>query len=107
MGIYLNPNNEKYAEMLRGEVFVDHSLLIEKTNPLIRTPNKMLCVSRPRRFGKSTDANMLTAYYSKGCDSTDIFNDLKLYHFQYLFLKQAYKWKEDYLDFNEDYTYEN
>ena len=39
MGIYLNPDNEKYAEMLRGEVFVDHSLLIEKTNHLIRTPN--------------------------------------------------------------------
>ena len=78
MGIYLNPNNEKYAEMLRGEVFVDHSLLIEKTNPLIRTPNKMLCISRPRRFGKSTDANMLTAYYSKGCDSSQIFNDLKI-----------------------------
>ena len=78
MGIYLNPNNEKYAEMLRGEVFVDHSLLIEKTNPLICTPNKMLCVSRPRRFGKSTDANMLVAYYSKGCDSSQIFNDLKI-----------------------------
>ena len=78
MGIYLNPDNEKYAEMLRGEVFVDHSLLIEKTNHLIRTPNKMLCVSRPRRFGKSTDANMLVAYYSKGCDSSNIFKDLKI-----------------------------
>ena len=78
MGIYLNPDNEKYAEMLRGEVFVDHSLLIEKTNHLIRTPNKMLCVSRPRRFGKSTDANMLVAYYSKGCDSSQIFNRLKI-----------------------------
>ena len=64
--------------MLRGEVFVDHSLLIEKTNHLIRTPNKMLCVSRPRRFGKSTDANMLVAYYSKGCDSSQIFNRLKI-----------------------------
>ena len=78
MGIYLNPDNEKYAEMLRGEVFVDHSLLIEKTNHLIRTSNKMLCVSRPRRFGKSTDANMLVAYYSKGCDSSQIFNRLKI-----------------------------
>ncbi|MEI3326233.1 MAG: AAA family ATPase [Thomasclavelia sp.] len=78
MGIYLNPDNEKYAEMLRGEVFVDHSLLIEKTNHQIRTSNKMLCVSRPRRFGKSTDANMLVAYYSKGCDSSNIFKDLKI-----------------------------
>ncbi|MCB6707581.1 AAA family ATPase, partial [[Clostridium] saccharogumia] len=37
-----------------------------------------ICVSRPRRFGKSTDANMLVAYYSKGCDSSQIFNHLKI-----------------------------
>ena len=35
-------------------------------------------MSRPRRFGKSTDANMLVAYYSKGCDSSNIFKDLKI-----------------------------
>ena len=78
MGIYLNPANNGYSETKNGKVFVDKSLLIDYTNQVIKTPQKNICVSRPRRFGKSTDANMLVAYYSKGCDSSDIFNDLKI-----------------------------
>ena len=52
--------------------------MIENINKIINTENNKLCVSRPRRFGKSTDANMLVAYYSKGCDSSNIFKDLKI-----------------------------
>ena len=78
MGIYLNPQNTLFQNMINSEIYVDHSLLIENTNKIINTENNKLCISRPRRFGKSTDANMLTAYYSKGCDSLDIFNDLKI-----------------------------
>ena len=78
MGIYLNPANNGYSETKNGKVFVDKSLLIDYTNQVIKTPQKNICISRPRRFGKSTDANMLVAYYSKGCDSLDIFNDLKI-----------------------------
>ena len=78
MGIYLNPANNGYSETKNGKVFVDKSLLIDYTNQVIKTPQKNICISRPRRFGKSTDANMLVAYYSKGCDSLDIFNGLKI-----------------------------
>ena len=78
MGIYLNPQNTLFQNMINSEIYVDHSLLIENTNKIINTENNKLCISRPRRFGKSTDANMLTAYYSKGCDSSQIFNDLKI-----------------------------
>ena len=53
-------------------------MLIKYTNQLIGTGDNKLCVSRPRRFGKSTDANMLVAYYSKGCDSHHIFDLLKI-----------------------------
>lgn len=78
MGIYLNPTNEKFKRMVNDEIYVDHSLMIEYTNKIINTENNKLCVSRPRRFGKSTDANMLAAYYSKGCDSHKIFDQLKI-----------------------------
>ena len=44
----------------------------------MKTPQKYICISRPRRFGKSTDANMLVAYYSKGCDSLELFDNLKI-----------------------------
>lgn len=78
MGIYLNPGNEGYQVLLNSQVVVDKSLLIEKTNFLLNTTSSFICVSRPRRFGKSTDANMLVAYYSKGCDSHCLFDDLKI-----------------------------
>ena len=78
MGIYLNPDHEKYQETVNGEVFVDKSLLIEYTNKVMKTPAKNICVSRPRRFGKSTDANMLAAYYSKGSDSSELFQSLNI-----------------------------
>ena len=78
MGVYLNPGNKNYQELLNSSIVVDKSLLIEKVSKLINTSEKYICVSRPRRFGKSTDANMLAAYYSCGCDSHELFNDLKI-----------------------------
>ena len=78
MGIYLNPGNTQFQETRNGQIYVDKSLLIEYTNKVIRTPSKNLCVSRPRRFGKSTDANMLVAHYSRECDSSSLFDDLKI-----------------------------
>ena len=78
MGIYLNPTNQNFYEAVNKEIYVDKSLLIERVEYLRKKVNKYICVSRPRRFGKSTDANMLVAYYSKGCDSSQIFNRLKI-----------------------------
>jgi len=78
MGIYLNPTNQNFYEAVNKEIYVDKSLLIHKIEYLRNKVNKYICVSRPRRFGKSTDANMLVAYYSMGCDSHDIFDSLKI-----------------------------
>lgn len=64
--------------VLDSEIYVDKSLLIEKTNKVIRTEQRFVSVSRPRRFGKSMAANMLTAYYSRGCDSREMFSGLKI-----------------------------
>ncbi len=78
MGIYLNPTNQLFSEAVHKEIYVDKSLLIQKVEYLRNKENKYICVSRPRRFGKSTDANMLVAYYSYGCDSHDLFDSLKI-----------------------------
>ena len=78
MGIYLNPTNQNFYEAVNKEIYVDKSLLIQHIEYLRNKVNKYICVSRPRRFGKSTDANMLVAYYSKGCDSHHIFDSLKI-----------------------------
>ena len=78
MGRFLNPNNSAFQTTLNSEIYVDKTGLIDYTNKVINTMNEFICNSRPRRFGKSITANMLTAYYSKGCDSKEMFSGLKI-----------------------------
>ena len=78
MGVYLNPGNEKFAKAVQSEIYVDKTGLIEYTNQVINTVQRYVCVSRPRRFGKSMTADMLTAYYGKECDSRELFSGLKI-----------------------------
>lgn len=78
MGIYLNPGNKGFWESVRSEIYVDKSHLIACTNRFLNTEDKYVCVSRPRRFGKSMALKMLAAYYSRGCDSSDLFKGLKI-----------------------------
>lgn len=83
MTIYLNTNKplENYKNLYRSKYFVDKSLIIEKLNDLINTSDKYVCITRPRRFGKSSVAHMLGAYYSKDINSKDIFDELKISEF--------------------------
>mgnify|MGYP002527761332 FL=1 len=78
MGIYLNPGNIDFQRAINSEIYVDKSQLIEYTNKKLFTEQQFICVSRPRRFGKSMAANMLTAYYSRGCNSEEMFKNLKI-----------------------------
>ena len=78
MGIYLNPGNEMLRQDRNAEIFIDKSLLVAALNKRINSREKFICVSRPRRFGKSMAGNMLAAFYSKGCDSRELFKDLKI-----------------------------
>ena len=78
MGIYLNPGNKSFWETIRSEIYVDKTELIAHTNKYLNTREKFICVSRPRRFGKSMTLEMLAAYYSRGCDSADLFRGYKI-----------------------------
>ena len=78
MGIYLNPENVDFQKSLNSEIYIDKTELISYTNKKLNTEQGYICVSRPRRFGKSMAANMLTAYYSRGCDSRKLFQGLKI-----------------------------
>ncbi len=78
MGIYLNPGNISFAKTVRSQVYVDKTGLIAHTNDYINTRDQYLCVSRPRRFGKSMTLEMLAAYYSCGCDSRELFAGFKI-----------------------------
>ena len=78
MGIYLNPGSEGFYESIASEIYVDKTGLIGYTNQVLRTKQKFICVSRPRRFGKSMAAEMLAAYYQRGIDSRELFEGLAI-----------------------------
>ena len=77
MGTYLNPGNSGFIE-IRNRTYVDKTGLIGLINDTIGTPEKLNCISRPRRFGKSYAAKMLCAYYDKTCESMALFDDLAI-----------------------------
>ena len=78
MGRYLNIGFGKMADDIRDDFYVDKSMFISVLNKRLESRSRFICVSRPRRFGKTMAANMIAAYYSKGCDSHEIFSNLKI-----------------------------
>ena len=78
MGTFVNPDNGAFQVALNSEIYVDKTGLIAYTNKVMNTLQGYICNSRPRRFGKSITANMLTAYYSKGCSSKEMFAKLAI-----------------------------
>ena len=78
MGISVNPGNKGFREAVQSEIYIDKTGLIALINRYINTEQKYVCVSRPRRFGKSMTLKMLAAYYSRGCDSAALFKGLKI-----------------------------
>lgn len=77
MGNYINLGNDGFRAMRKG-LYVDKSGLISVINGMLGTGDKLSCVSRPRRFGKSYAAKMLSAYYDRSCDSRQLFNGLEI-----------------------------
>lgn len=77
---FLNRRNsgDGFRESINSKYFVDKSLLIDVLNSRISTKDKWVCVSRPRRFGKTMNLEMLSAYYTKGSQNDDLFKGLKI-----------------------------
>lgn len=72
MGTYLNLGSQNFREFVDTGLYVDKTMLIDLTNSRLSDPTfRFVCVSRPRRFGKSIASDMLAAYYSKGADSRE------------------------------------
>ena len=78
VGRFVNPDNSAFQVALNSTIYVDKTGMIEYTNSVLNTSDAYICNSRPRRFGKSITANMLAAYYSRGCDSEKMFSELEI-----------------------------
>ena len=78
MGIYLNPGNDTFSVISHSKMYIDKTEIINFTNSYIGEIRPYIASSRPRRFGKTIAAETLAAYYSKGCNSKELFNGLKI-----------------------------
>ena len=78
MGIYLNPGADRYCSAIQSEIYIDKSGLLAYLNRVFGTEQRYLCVSRPRRFGKSMAANMISAYYDRTTDATELFQGMEI-----------------------------
>ena len=70
--------SNSFTEAYNSEFFVDKSEIINSLNDLIKKTNKYLCITRPRRFGKTINAMMLEAYYYKNANFKDLFDKLNI-----------------------------
>ena len=78
MGRFVNPDNSAFQVALNSPIYVDKTGLITYMNAVLNSSRNMLCSSRPRRFGKSYAAQMLSAFYSKGADAGELFAHLRV-----------------------------
>ena len=82
MGNILNPDKDNsfinLVKFKESEIFVDKTEFIEKMSSKINTQNRFIAITRPRRFGKTVTAHMLSAYYSKGYVGQNIFDKLEI-----------------------------
>ncbi len=73
MGLHVNPTNASFWSDVHSPIYVDKTGLLEKLNAMLFTSRRYVALSRARRFGKSMAAGMIDAYYSRGCDSRELF----------------------------------
>lgn len=78
MGFYFNPQNEGFQQAAGSRIYVDKSMLIYEMNLMLNETKNCVALSHARRFGKSQAADMLEAYYSMGCDSRALFENLEI-----------------------------
>lgn len=80
MGTYLNsitPYTLYKSESL-SPYFVDKTLMLSELFPYVSAGNRHICITRPRRFGKTIMANMISSFFQKASDSSDVFNSLAI-----------------------------
>lgn len=94
MGFYLNSKKPYllFREEACSPYFVDKTDILNELVPLVDQVepgietygadrgkgHKYLCITRPRRFGKTVMANLISAYFGKEIDSRSLFQKMKV-----------------------------
>ena len=80
MGFYLNSTSafSLYKSEIKKPYFVDKTMLLKELFPMVAAGNSHICITRPRRFGKTMAANMIGAFFGKGNEAGNIFDSLNI-----------------------------
>lgn len=102
MGFYLNAKDayDMYKCETLKPFFVDKTSIIKELIPMVCEGNNFVCITRPRRFGKTIMANMIGAFFSKGQDASDVFDGLSISDDQDS-MKEMNQHNVIYIDFSE------
>lgn len=116
MGLYLNSKKASilYKAETEADYFVDKTAILDELAALVEPEeqtgnrkeiskgrgNKYICITRPRRFGKSVMASMIAAYFGKGRDCKCIFDKLEVSSRKW-YVKHLNSHNVIYITFNE------
>lgn len=80
MGMFLNNITpyEKYKAISVTKYFIDKTELLEELISDMEMALQYICITRPRRFGKTVMANMISAFFGKTTEENHIFDNLKI-----------------------------
>ncbi len=94
MGLYLNSKKPYtiYKDVVSSTYFVDKTAMLGELIPLVEPVgnetergrraesrgNKYICLTRPRRFGKTLAASMIASFFGRGRDARGLFERLQI-----------------------------
>lgn len=80
MGFYLNSRKPfaLYESEQAKPYFVDKSMMLGELLSLVEAGSSYVCITRPRRFGKTVAANMIAAFFEKDRESDVLFDHLAI-----------------------------
>ena len=102
MGRFLNSKIpfESWKIIRKDPYYVDKSELLCELIPCLDTENRFLCITRPRRFGKSVMANMIASFFGKSSKCDDLFENLSVAQFPF-WQEICGKYNVIFIDFSE------
>lgn len=80
MGRYLNSSTSYilYKSEMMKPYFIDKTMLLSELFPFLEFGNTYICITRPRRFGKTMAANMIAAFLGRRKSIEGMFESLNI-----------------------------
>ena len=77
---YINPqwSKTKFESLRKSPYYVDKTGLLNEISRFIGLESCYLCFTRPRRFGKTNNAQMTACFLARGLEAEGLFEGLEV-----------------------------